>query len=58
VAAPVAGAIAFIGSKSSNDKWVRDEALEETAKFGGFAGVAAGALGGFISLAWDAFRGQ
>jgi hypothetical protein len=56
LAAPLTGALGFIASKDSQDKWRRDEALEVTAQLTAVGGAVAGALGGLLSLAWDAFR--
>jgi hypothetical protein len=56
LAAPLAGGLGFIVQKESHTKRERDQALEATAAFTAVGGIAAGALGGLLSLAWDAFR--
>lgn len=53
---PLAGALAFAVSKDSKDRYERDEALEATAEWGAVCVLAAGALSGLASLAWDAFH--
>jgi hypothetical protein len=53
---PLAGALGFAVTKDSRYKDEREAALESTIAWGGAGAIAAGALSGFLSLAWDAFR--
>lgn len=58
VAAPLAAGYGFFGAKFLSDKKEeREAALEFTAVIGALGALAAGALSGLASLAWDAFRG-
>lgn len=56
LATPLAAALGFLDAKASKKIADREEALEETATCGAIGAIGGGALGGLVSLAWDAFR--
>src|SRR4051812_41950248 len=56
VAAPLAGSAFFVAGRTSGKTVDREDALKVASIAGGLVALAAGVVGGIVSLAWDAFR--